>query len=793
MSFAMSLDAEFAYGSDHVNPVKAVNPGLIYDSIEADYIKFLRGQGFGTPFLQGVTRTVTNVGSPTSVYRTNVTASAGTLKIRVNHNSYVVYMGDRPIDGSSTSLIHSSMLRDVFGSDFIAKSVVNSYKRSFNGFVVELTEEEAQKMAGMDGVVSVFPNEKRNLHTTRSWDFIGFSEQVERAALESDVIIGVFDTGIWPESESFNDKGLGPPPSKWKGSCQVAADNFTCNNKIIGGRYYRSDGIFFPNDIRSPRDSNGHGTHTASTAAGNLVNGASLYGFGSGTARGGVPSARIAVYKICWSDGCYDADILAAFDDAISDGVDIISLSVGGSTTNDYFKDSTAIGAFHAMKNGVLTVNSAGNDGPDRSTISNFSPWSLSVAASTIDRKFFTKVQLGNNKIYEGITINTFDLKNEMYPIIYGGDAPNTTAEYTGSLSRKCYQDSLDQNLVKGKIVLCDRAGTGRGPLFAGAVGTVTRDQAPNDYAESYALPASYLDLVDGNKILQYINSTSTPTATIFKSNEVNDSLAPYIVSFSSRGPNPITPDILKPDLSAPGVHILAAWSSVSPVSSVEGDNRFVPFNIISGTSMSCPHVSAAAAYVKSFHPTWSPGAIKSALMTTAFPMSSGFNLDAEFAYGSGNLNPIKAVNPGLLYDSEEVDYIKFLCGQGYGTRFLQLVTGDNATCSEATNGTVWDLNYPSFALFTSPLKTISHAFNRTVTNVGSPRSIYRAKVTAPAGALKIQVNPNVLSFTSLGQKLSFILTIEGKTDKSVVSASLEWDDGVHKVRSPIVVFISIS
>ncbi|XP_022746937.1 cucumisin-like [Durio zibethinus] len=710
-----------------------------------------------------------------------------------NKKSYIVYMGDRPSDGSSISLLHSSMLQDAFGSQFVTKSVIYSYKRSFNGFVVELTEEEAQKMAGMEGIVSVFPNEKRNLHTTKSWDFIGFSQQVERAALESDVIIGVFDTGIWPESESFNDKGLGPPPSKWKGSCQVAAGNFTCNNKIIGGQYYRSSGFFGPNDINSPRDSEGHGTHTASTAAGKLVNGANLYGFGSGTARGGVPSARIAVYKICWSDGCFDADILAAFDDAISDGVDIISISVGISSGLPYFKDSIAIGAFHAMKNSVLTVTSAGNNGPDRSTILNYSPWSLSVAASTIDRKFFTKVQLGDNKIYEGISINTFDLKNEMYPIIYGGDAPNTTANYTGPLSRYCLLNSLDQNLVKGKIVLCDAAVSGRGPFFAGAVGAVMRDQGPHDYADLHILPASFVDLFDGAKIFQYMNSTSTPTATIYKSNEANDSLAPYIVSFSSRGPNPITPDILKPDLSAPGVHILAAWSLVSPVSQYTGDNRFVPFNIISGTSMSCPHVSAAAAYVKSFHPTWSPGAIKSALMTTAYPMSSSINLDAEFAYGSGNLNPTKAVNPGLLYDSEEVDYIKFLCGQGYGTRFLQLVTGDNSTCSEATNGTVWDLNYPSFALFTSPLKPISHAFNRIVTNVGSPMSIYRAKVTVPPGALKIQVNPNVLSFTSLGQKLSFVLTIEGKTDKSIVSASLEWDDGVHIVRTPIVVFISIS
>ena len=174
-------------------------------------------------------------------------------------------------------------------------------------------------------------------------------------------------------------------------------------SKIIGAKYYRTDGLFEENDIASARDSGGHGTHTASTAAGGLVGQASLMGLGSGTARGGVPSARIAVYKICWVDGCDDADILAAFDDAIADGVDIISLSVGGSTARHYFNDSIAIGSFHAMRNGILTSCSAGNDGPDLATISNFSPWTVSVAASTTDRMFLTNVKLGNNQIFEVI------------------------------------------------------------------------------------------------------------------------------------------------------------------------------------------------------------------------------------------------------------------------------------------------------------------------------------------------------------------------------------------------------
>lgn len=175
----------------------------------------------------------------------------------------------------------------------------------------------------------------------------------------------------------------------------------TLCSKIIGAKYYRADGKIPTGDFASPRDSEGHGTHTASTAAGDFVNGASMLGIAEGIARGGVPLGRIAVYKICWADGCYDADILAAFDDAIADGVDIISLSVGGSFPLDYFEDSIAIGAFHSMKNGVLTSNAGGNSGPDPASITNFSPWSLSVAASVIDRKFVTPVELGNNVTYE--------------------------------------------------------------------------------------------------------------------------------------------------------------------------------------------------------------------------------------------------------------------------------------------------------------------------------------------------------------------------------------------------------
>ncbi|XP_042955327.1 cucumisin-like isoform X1 [Carya illinoinensis] len=717
-----------------------------------------------------------------------------------DRKAYIVYMGERGRrqDEVSTSSLHTSMLQEVIdrpltGQIYIIgfsntgpESLLYSYKRSFNGFAAKLTKEEARRMAGMEGVVSIFPNKQNKLHTTRSWDFLGFSQQVERTTVESDIIIGVLDSGIWPESDSFSDKGFGPPPSKWKGTCR-ASTNFTCNNKIVGARYYHSNGVFSENDIRSPRDSDGHGTHTASIAAGNVVNMASVQGLGSGTARGGVPSARIAVYKVCWLNGCSDADILAAFDDAIADGVDLISISIGG-TADSYFKNSIAIGAFHAMKNGILTSNSAGNRGPGLATLTNISPWSLSVAASAIDRKFFTEVQLGNDKIYEGISINTFDLKNKMYPMIYGGDAPNTTAGSQGSYSRYCQPDSLDQNLVKGKIVLCDLVVDGEGAFQASAVGTVIIGPGRKDVAYSFPLPASYLGIEDGTNVYIYLNSTRSPTATILKTNERKDAFAPYIPPFSSRGPNVATSNILKPDLAAPGLNILAAWSPISPISEVEGDNRKLSFNILSGTSMACPHATGAAAYVKSLHPKWSPAAIKSALMTTADPMSAGKNPEAEFAYGAGNINPSKAPNPGLIYDIDAVDYIKCLCGQGYNTKSLQLLTGDNSSCSDAINGTVNDLNYPAFALSTPPLTSINRVFNRIVTNVGSPTSTYKAILNYPLG-LRIKVTPSILSFTSLGQKLPYTLTIKGTIDKFIVTASLTWDDGTFQVRSPIAVF----
>ncbi|KAA0051581.1 cucumisin-like [Cucumis melo var. makuwa] len=659
----------------------------------------------------------------------------------------------------------------------------------------------------MEEVVSVFPNGKKHLHTTRSWDFIGFTKDVPRVnQIESNLVVGVFDTGIWPENPSFSDVGYGPIPAKWKGTCQTSA-NFTCNNKIIGARAYRSDNNFPPEDIQSPRDSDGHGTHTASTVVGGLVNEASLYGLAHGTARGGVPSARIAVYKICWFDGCDDADILAAFDDSIDDGVDLISLSVGPSQSSPYIFDPIAIGAFHAMKNGKLTSTSAGNEGPNYFSVSNVAPWLLSMAASTIDRKLVSNVELGNRNIYQGYTINTFDLEGKQYPLIYARDAPNIAGGFTGSMSstfricftnishivqnRFCSANSVNGNLVKGKILVCDSVlPPSRFVNFSDAAGVIMNDGRAKDSSGSYPLPSSYLTTADGNNIKTYMSSNEAPTATIFKSNAINDTSAPLVASFSSRGPNPQTFDILKPDLTAPGVQILAAWPPNAPVSSGVIDSRKTMYNIISGTSMSCPHATAAAVYVKTFHPTWSPAAIKSALMTTATPLNAELNVQAEFAYGSGQINPVKAINPGLVYDASESDYVKFLCGQGYTTSMVQRFSNDkNTVCNSTNMGRVWDLNYPSFVLSSSPLRPFNQYFTRTLTNVGSNASTYTSTVRGTPQGLTITVNPTSLSFNSIGQKRNFTLTIRGTVRPSMASASLVWSDGSHNVRSPITVF----
>ncbi|GLJ43705.1 hypothetical protein SUGI_0909990 [Cryptomeria japonica] len=719
---------------------------------------------------------------------------------------YVVYMGSTPSKGYGDSLkaavpVYLGMLKSVHGSDEEAQnSLMVSYGKSFRGFAAMLSPSHAQKLSDMHGVVSVFESKKLQPLTTRSWDFIGFpaSAQTNHLDYQSDIIIGVLDSGIWPESESFTDKGLGPVPPKWKGGCSTNSNFPACNRKLIGAKYYRSFTTVPPKeDHLSPRDRIGHGTHTSSTAAGNFIKNASLYGLAPGDSRGGVPGARVAAYKICWAgEGCGDADILSAFDDAIHDGVDIISVSLGSTIAYPYFQDANAIGAFHAMKSGILVSTSAGNSGPIIPSVTNNSPWSLTVAASSIERQMNTQILLGNNISITGIAVNTYTMEKQWYPLVYGEDVANVSGGYTPENSRACLSGSLDHEKVEGKIVLCNR--TTDPPdlsvLHAGGAGTIIISENNPDVGSLFLTPASVITNEQAKPVLPYIRSTRSPVAKIQKTADAK-ATAPIVPAFSSRGYNSITLDILKPDITAPGVDILASFVPNTSLTDQSEDKRFSNFNIISGTSMSCPHASGAAGFVKSYHQDWSPAAIKSALMTTASVLDPKLpgNEDAEFGYGAGQINPLKAIDPGLVYDVGVKDYINMLCkDETYNDTTLRSVTGDNSNCNniaKVKNG-ARELNYPSIMIYTDPIKSFQAKFPRTVTNVGVAKSTYKAIITPPSG-IKVTVEPSQLSFSSINQKLSYTVTVEGGSldDNTLLSGALTWSNGKYTVRSPITVF----
>ncbi|MBA0873378.1 hypothetical protein Goshw_001300, partial [Gossypium schwendimanii] len=256
--------------------------------------------------------------------------------------TYIVHMKhqDKPLSFETHNDWYSSSLQSLTATP--AESLLYSYNAAFNGFAASLDPEQAEALSKSDSVLGVYEDTVYNLHTTRTPQFLGLdaesglwaghnTQQLEQAS--RDVIIGVLDTGVWPESKSFDDSGMPEVPAKWRGECESAPDfnpKF-CNRKLIGARSFSKGyrmasgggGIYKkPGEIQSPRDKDGHGTHTASTAAGSHVANASLLGYASGTARGMATHARVAAYKVCWETGCFGSDILAGMERAIEDGVD---------------------------------------------------------------------------------------------------------------------------------------------------------------------------------------------------------------------------------------------------------------------------------------------------------------------------------------------------------------------------------------------------------------------------------------------------------------------------------------
>lgn len=632
-----------------------------------------------------------------------------------------------------------------------------------------------------------------------------------------EVIVGVLDTGIWPERPSFSDEGLSPVPSGWKGKC-VTGPGFPkslCNRKLIGAQmfykgYEASHGPMDESkESKSPRDTEGHGTHTASTAAGSLVANASFYQYAKGEARGMAIKARIAAYKICWKQGCYDSDILAAMDQAVDDGVHVISLSVGANGyAPHYLYDSIAIGAFGASEHGVLVSCSAGNSGPGAFTAVNIAPWILTVGASTVDREFPADVTLGDDRVFSGVSLYSGDpLTDSKLPVVYSGDCG----------SKYCYPGQLDPKKVAGKLVLCDRGGNARvekgsAVKLAGGVGMILANLADSGeelVADSHLIPATMVGQKAGDKIREYVKSDPSPTATIvFRGTVIGKSpAAPRVAAFSSRGPNHVTPEILKPDVIGPGVNILAGWTGSTGPTDLEIDPRRVEFNIISGTSMSCPHVSGLAALLKGAHRTWTPAAIKSALMTTAYNLDNSGNIftdlatdeqSSPFVHGSGHVDPNRALDPGLVYDLETSDYVNFLCSIGYEGDDIARFVRDSSrvNCSEWSLASPGDLNYPSFSVVFDSDGNSVVKYKRVVKNVGkNVDAVYEVKVNAPP-SVEVSVSPAKLVFSEEKNSLSYEISFTSKRSggleivKGIQSAfgSIEWSDGIHSVSSPIAV-----
>lgn len=694
--------------------------------------------------------------------------------------------------------------------------IIYTYDTAFHGFAAKLTKKEAERIEAAHGVVAVVPDTLYELHTTRSPEFLGIepedSNSVWSAALaDHEVIVGVLDTGIWPEHLSFSDRGMAPVPARWKGACEIGRgfNSSHCNRKIVGARifykgYEASAGaIDERGEYKSPRDQDGHGTHTAGTATGASVPGANLFGYARGTARGMAPKGRVAVYKVCWIGGCFSSDILAAVDRAVADGVDVLSISLGGGVSS-YYRDSLSIAAFGAMEMGVFVACSAGNGGPDPISLTNVSPWITTVGASTMDRDFPAGVRLGNGVTMKGVSLykgrRNLSAKR-LYPLVYLGG--NATSPDPRSL---CLEGTLDPRVVAGKIVICDRGINPRvqkGQIVkeAGGVGMILTNTAANGeelVADSHLIPAVAVGETAGKAVKQYAQANPRPAATFtFEGTKVGIRPSPIVAAFSSRGPNFLTLEILKPDIVAPGVNILAAWSGDASPSSLAADRRRVGFNILSGTSMSCPHVGGIAALLKASHPEWSPAAIKSALMTTAYVHDNTYKplVDAAtgapstpYDHGAGHIHPLNALDPGLIYDISPQDYFEFLCTQKLTPLQLKVFNKNANRSCKHTLASAGDLNYPAISAVFPEQPGSALTIHRTVTNVGPPSSTYHVKVAPPKG-VDMVVEPNTLKFTSENQKLSYKVTFRTRSLQAYpVFGAVTWKDGVHSVRSPVAV-----
>ena len=691
---------------------------------------------------------------------------------------------------------------------------VYSYGYVFSGFAASLTEQQAAALRAQPGVVSVTRDEIRKPDTVTTPAFLGLSAPgglwsqlsgnangnpvvangPNSSGAGEGVVVGIVDSGIWPENPSFSDRDASgklvyQQLPGWNGKC-TPGERFTaanCNQKLIGARYYTAGfggpAVIkeqFPYEFLSPRGASSHGSHTASTAAGNYGVNALVEGNSLGMASGMAPRARIAVYKVCWGigddGGCANSDSVAAIDQAVADGVDVLNFSISGSRTS--FLDPVEVAFLFAADAGVFVAASAGNNGPTVSTVAHNSPWLTTVAAGTHDRAYVATITLGNGATYQGAglgaAVPSSPLVNSTDVALPGADATAVALCFSSTWTEGTAV--LDPAKVAGKIVVCDR-GTNdrvdksRAVQEAGGVGMILTNTSPNTLnADIHFVPTVHVADTVRAAIRAYA-ATAGATASFSKGVGSTGATAPDVASFSSRGPALAGGgDLLKPDLMAPGVDVLAA---VSPV-----ENSGRNFDFLSGTSMSSPHVAGLGALMKQAHPSWSPAAIKSALMTTASQLRNNGSAIAgnPFGFGAGQVVPNSAVDPGLVYDAGFDDWLAFLCGSG------QLVASYCPSIAIDPS----DLNYASIAVGDlAGTQTVT----RTVKSVGNQAETYTANVVAPAGT-SVSVTPS--SFTvAPGATASYTVTITRTTatPNTFVFGSLTWVGSQgHSVRSPIAV-----
>ncbi|ONK71007.1 uncharacterized protein A4U43_C04F3760 [Asparagus officinalis] len=404
------------------------------------------------------------------------------------------------------------------------------------------------------------------------------------------------------------------------------------------------------------------------------------------------------MYKVLWEEGAFASDIVAGIDSAISDGVDVISISLGMDGLPLY-RDPVAIATFAAMEKGIFVATSSGNEGPYLGLLHNGSPWVLTVGASTVDRTFSGILDLGDGTSIVGQSIYV------------GGPRilKNLTLVYLGSCTDK---SSLQK--ASHKIVVCDdreslEVVTDSVKSAKVAAGIFISKDPFLEYYVRFTRPGAIISPEAGLSILKYVNRSSNPKATLrFQETILGSKPAPVVATYTSRGPSGSCPNVLKPDIVAPGSLILASWSlNVSVGVDAESKVLYDSFNIISGSSMSCPHAAGVSALLKSVHRDWSPAAIRSAMMTTANSLDNTLKPITDMgnknrpatplAMGSGHVEPNKALDPGLIYDAGPKDYLRLLCAMNFTKEQVVMVARSSSfDCSGAS----LDLNYPSFIAF---------------------------------------------------------------------------------------------